>query len=84
MNLYVKPETEDGYLRDACLYRKEITIWDTMSVQVRYHNDVLLTYSLNSCMPYEGYLVGFNGTMGRLDTREYHQQPIIVEELVKI
>ena len=84
MNLYVKPETEDGYIRDHCLYSEDINIWDTMSVQVKYHNDVLLNYSLNSCMPYEGYLVGFNGTKGRLDAREYHSQPWEVEGLADI
>lgn len=79
MNLYVNCESADGYIRDACLYRRDINIWDTMAVQVRYHNDVLLNYSLNTCMPYEGYLVGFNGTKGRLDVREYHSQPWDVE-----
>ncbi|MFC1551109.1 Gfo/Idh/MocA family protein [Candidatus Latescibacterota bacterium] len=84
MNLYVKPETEDGYFRDACLFREKINIWDTMSAQVRYHNDVLLNYSLNSCMPYEGFLVGFNGTKGRLDAREYHSQQWEVDRLADI
>jgi predicted dehydrogenase len=84
MNLYVKPETEDGYFRDACLFREKINIWDTMSAQVRYHNDVMLNYSLNSCMPYEGFLVGFNGTGGRLDAREYHSQPWEVDRLADI
>ncbi|MFC1539291.1 Gfo/Idh/MocA family protein [Candidatus Latescibacterota bacterium] len=84
MNLYVKPETEDSYFRDACLFREKINIWDTMSAQVRYHNDVLLNYSLNSCMPYEGYLVGFNGTKGRLDAREYHTQPWEIDRLADI
>ena len=50
MDLYVKAESEDGYMRDACLFREKINIWDTMSSQVRYHNDVLLNYSLNACM----------------------------------
>lgn len=84
MNLYVKPETEDGYLRDACLFRKTINIWDTMSAQVRYHNDVLLNYSLNACMPYEGFAAGFNGTRGRIDVREYHNQPWEVDALATI
>lgn len=75
MKLYVNAESEDGYLRDACLYRKNINIWDTMSVQVRYHNDILFNYSENACMPYEGYRVGFNGTKGRLDARVYSRQP---------
>ena len=59
----------DGYLRDACLFREEINIWDTMTANIRYHNDVLLTYSLNCFMPYEGYKVGFNCTNGRLDVQ---------------
>lgn len=75
MNLYVKAETEDGYIRDACVFRKKINIWDTMNVQVRYHNRVTMSYSLNAFMPYEGYFVGFNGTKGRLDARVYHNQP---------
>jgi len=84
MNLYVKAESADGYIRDRCLYNKEINIWDTMSVQVRYHTDTLLNYSLNACMPYEGFLVGFNGTKGRLDAREYHSQPWEVDHLADI
>lgn len=75
MNLYVKPESEDGYMRDACLFRNTINSWDTMAAQVRYHNKVLLSYSLNAFMPYEGFRVGFNGTKGRLDMREYHREP---------
>ena len=75
MNLYVKAESEDGYLRDACLFRKTINIWDTMALQVRYHNDIMMSYSLNACMPYEGYFVSFNGTKGRFDARVYQRQP---------
>ena len=83
MNMYVKAEGADGYLRDACLYRKKINIWDTHSLQVRYHNDVLMTYSLNACMPYEGYRVGFNGTKGRLDVRSFARQPWEQENLAE-
>lgn len=75
MLLYVNAESEDGYLRDACVFRKKINIWDTMNVQVLYHNRVTMSYSLNAFMPYEGYFVGFNGTKGRLDARVYHNQP---------
>ena len=75
MNLYANAESEDGYIRDACVFRKKINIWDTMNVQVQYHNRVTMSYSLNAFMPYEGYFVGFNGTKGRLDARVYHTQP---------
>ncbi|MFC2156309.1 Gfo/Idh/MocA family protein [Acidobacteriota bacterium] len=75
MKLYVEAESEDGYIRDSCVFRNRINIWDTMAVQVKYHNDVLMSYSLNAFMPYEGFSVGFNGTKGRLDARIYHNQP---------
>jgi predicted dehydrogenase len=75
MNLYVKAESADGYIRDSCVFRKKINIWDAMTAQVQYHNRVMMSYSLNAYMPYEGYFVGFNGTMGRLDIRVYHNQP---------
>ena len=75
MNLYVKAESEDGYIRDSCVFRRKINTWDTMNVQVQYHNRVTVSYSLNAFMPYEGYFVGFNGTKGRLDVRIYHNQP---------
>jgi len=84
MNLYVKPETEDGYIRDACLYRPDINVWDTHSLNVRYHNGVMMTYSLNCFMPYEGYLISFNGTHGRLDARVYHEQPWKVDNLAEL
>jgi predicted dehydrogenase len=81
MNLYVKAESADGYIRDACVFREKINIWDTMNVQVQYHNRVTMSYSLNAFMPYEGYFVGFNGTEGRLDARVYHSQPWKVQSL---
>lgn len=81
MNLYVNAESADGYIRDSCVFRKRINIWDTMNVQVQYHNRVTMSYSLNAFMPYEGYSVGFNGTKGRLDARVYHSQPWKVQSL---
>jgi predicted dehydrogenase len=83
MNLYVKAESEDGYIRDACVFREKINIWDTMNVQVQYHNLVTMSYSLNAFMPYEGYIVGFNGTKGRFDARVYHNQPWKVQNLAE-
>ena len=72
MRLYADNEKYDGYLRDGCVYRKEIDIYDTMAVQYRYANDVKVSYSLTAFSPYEGYRLGINGTKGRLDT--WHQQ----------
>ncbi len=74
MRLYADCESEDGYLRDACLFREEINIYDTMTANVRYSNNILMSYSLNAFMPYEGYHMSFNGMNGRLDVRTYDRQ----------
>jgi hypothetical protein len=67
MDMYVANEKHDGYLRDGCIYRKEIDIYDTMAVQYKYANGVKVNYSLTACSPYEGYRLAINGTKGRLD-----------------
>ena len=75
MSLYAECESEDGYLRDACVYREDINIYDTMVAQAKYSNGALLSYSLNAFMPYEGFSLAFNGTAGRLEARSYERQP---------
>jgi len=83
MDLYVKAESFDGYIRDACLYRENINTYDTMAVQARYNNGVMMSYSLNALMPYEGYFLSFNGTKGRLDVRVFHNQPWKTDNLAE-
>jgi predicted dehydrogenase len=73
--LYVQCESEDGYFRDACLFRPDIDIFDTMTAEVRYTNGTMMSYSLNAFMPYEGYHLAFNGTDGRIEVRCYERQP---------
>ncbi len=75
MQMYVNCEDEDGYIRDSCVWDNEIDTYDTMTVQLRYNNGVLLNYSLNTFMPYEGQRIAFNGEKGRLDVRIYARQP---------
>lgn len=75
MELYAECESEDGYLRDACVFREDIDIYDTMTANVKYSNGALMSYSLNTFMPYEGYHLGINGTTGRLDVRAFERQP---------
>jgi predicted dehydrogenase len=65
--LYVENEKYDGYFRDRCIFRNDIDIEDTMNVVVQYKSGAIMSYSLNSFMPYEGYKVAFNGTKGRLE-----------------
>lgn len=70
MRLYHANEKHDGYIRDNCLWRKEIDIFDKMAVQIRYANDVQVSYSLTTYSPYEGFRVAFNGMKGRMETWE--------------
>jgi len=70
MDLYVANEKHDGYIRDNCLWRDEIDIFDKMAVQIKYANDVQVSYSLTTYSPYEGYRIAFNGMHGRIDSWE--------------
>jgi predicted dehydrogenase len=65
--LYLDCEQHDGYLRDRCVFSPDIDIEDTMSVMVDYSSGATMTYSLNAFSPWEGYLVGINGSRGRLE-----------------
>lgn len=73
--LYADCEDADGYLRDGCVWDKENDTYDSMTAEVKYDNGVLLSYTLNAFMPYEGQTIAFNGTKGRLDIRNYSRQP---------
>jgi predicted dehydrogenase len=73
--LYVETEDADGYYRDACVFRSDIDIYDSMQGIVKYSNGVTMSYSLNTLMPFEGYRVAFNGELGRLEVRDYERQP---------
>lgn len=67
MDLYVKNEKYDGYIRDNCLFRHDINIYDKMSAQIKYANDVLVNYSLTTYSPFEGWRIAFNGMDGRIE-----------------
>ena len=67
--LYLEAEDEDGYLRDRCVFDKDITIEDTMQVQASYANKVSLNYTLTAYAPWEGLEVKFYGTKGELSHR---------------
>lgn len=68
--LYVENEKYDGYIRDNCLWRNEIDIFDKMAVNIKYANDVQVSYSLTTYSPYEGFRLAFNGKKGRMETWE--------------
>jgi predicted dehydrogenase len=65
--LYLDNEHYDSYYRDRCVFSDEINIEDNMNVLVNYKNGVKMAYSLNAFMSWEGYLIDFNGTKGRLE-----------------
>lgn len=67
MKLYVNNEKYDGYIRDNCLFRKEIDIYDKMAAMIKYKNGVVASYSLTTYSPFEGWRIAFNGTEGRLE-----------------
>ncbi len=68
-SLYLETEDADGYLRDRCIFSPEITIEDTMQVQVGYANGVSMNYTLCAYSPWEGYEIVFYGTDGELTHR---------------
>jgi predicted dehydrogenase len=70
MDLYVKNEKYDGYIRDNCLWREEVDIFDKMSAQIKYANNVIVNYSLTTYSPYEGWRIAFNGRDGRIESWE--------------
>jgi predicted dehydrogenase len=72
--LYEEPSREDGYFRDACVFREDIDIFDTMTAAIAFENGVQVSYSLNAAMPIEGYHLAFNGREGRIEIRQYERQ----------
>ena len=67
--LYLDAEHEDNYYRDQSVFSDGINIEDTLSVLVKYQNQVQMTYSLNAYLPWEGLNVVFNGSRGRLEMK---------------
>ena len=70
VDLYVKNEQHDGYIRDGCVWSNEIDIYDKMSAQIIYANGVTANYSLTTYSPYEGWHISFNGMRGRVESWE--------------
>lgn len=74
--LYVDNEKYDGYLRDGCVFKNDVTIYDKMAASIKYKNGVQVAYSLTAYSPYEGYRVAFNGTKGRIDAWIQETMPV--------
>ena len=67
IDMYVNCEKEDGYYRDRCVFDEEIDIYDSMSLNVKYSKNAIMSYSLTAHSPFEGYNLMINGTGGRLE-----------------
>ena len=83
MDLYVSNEEHDGYIRDNCLFREEINIYDKMSAQIKYKNKTVVNYSLTTYSPFEGWRVSINGTKGRIEAQldiPYHATENLSQE----
>jgi predicted dehydrogenase len=65
----------DGYYADRCIFDSDIDSWDTFSLSVRYSGGVMMSYSLNASLPYEGYRLAINGTGGRIESEAFHGGP---------
>jgi len=74
--MYLDAEHEDGYLRDQSVFGDGINIEDTLGVMVTYKNKSILTYSLNAYLPWEGFIVSFNGSKGRMEVQVREQSYI--------
>ena len=84
MKLYADNEQFDGYLRDGCVFREDIDIFDKMAVQIKYANKVQVSYSLTAYSPYEGYRISLNGTKGKIDAWIHEKQPWEMEKFDEI
>lgn len=76
MDLYAAHEKHDGYLRDGCVWREDINIYDKMAATIKYANGVHVSYSLTTYSPYEGYRIAFNGTKGRMEAWIEESNPV--------
>jgi len=74
--LYIDNEHHDGYLRDGCVFKNDINIYDKMAATIKYANGVQVSYSLTAYSPYEGYRIAFNGTKGRIDAWVEESKPM--------
>ncbi|KAL4949825.1 hypothetical protein BDW69DRAFT_202573 [Aspergillus filifer] len=71
--MYLDAEKEDAYFRDQSVFGDGISIEDTMGAMVKYRSGAVLTYSLTSYAPWEGFRVMFNGSKGRLEVEVVEQ-----------
>ncbi|WP_380161370.1 Gfo/Idh/MocA family protein [Kineococcus sp. R86509] len=81
--LYLENEGFDGYRRDADVFDAGITIEDNLSLVVDHAlasgGRSSMSYSLTAHAPWEGYVVGVNGTRGRAELTVVERGSVLSE-----
>ena len=57
--------------KELYIYDDDIEIEDTYSVVIRYDKGASVAYSANFSAPWEGYILGINGSRGRIEVKHY-------------
>lgn len=71
------PPSEPRYI-----YDEVIDIEDTYGVLMQYRRGSIVTYSCNFSTPWEGFIIGINGTKGRIEV-SHHSNPDPTGRLVR-
>ena len=66
------PKSYTDYRPDMCIFDSAIDIEDTYTAVIKYDKGAIASYSVNYSQPYEGYRLAINGTLGRIETQEFH------------
>ena len=64
------------------IYDEVIDIEDTYGALFEYRNGAIVTYSCNFSTPWEGFVIGINGTHGRIEV-SHHSNPDPTGRLVR-
>jgi len=69
--MFFDQETYDGYIVDKCVFREDVDIYDSMTINVEYDGGCVLSYTEASHAAYEGWKMTLNGSKGRMEIASY-------------
>ena len=69
--IYKEAESDDGYVRDRCVFSNRHTVPDNQLVQIRFAGGVLATFTMVMFAPVEHGYFFITGTKGRLEVGNY-------------
>lgn len=64
--MYIDGEKHDGYMRDRCVFAKDIDIEDTATVSIQYKKGAMVSYNLVAYGVKETHELAITGSEGRL------------------